>query len=356
MSYQAQYLRQYSEAFARWKDPRHLTAATAIHDYLTRFLLAPNGAFYTSQDADLDQTTTGHVYYALDDAGRRKLGVPRIDVHQYARENGWAIAGLVAYYDVTNDKAALATAETAARWVQANRTIDGGGFRHGANDRGGPFIGDTLAMGQAFLSLYAATGDRAWLTAAIATGSSLGTIFADASGGFLPNKATEAEIGAFKTAPKQFDDQIAVARFMNLLGHYTGQGGFKALAAQAMRYAIGADDAIDRPLPGLLLADLELGRAPTHVTVIGQKDDREAQRLDAAARALPAGYKRLDWWDTREGPLGNQDITYPELDKPAAFACGNRTCSLPAFTAPDLTDAVQTMARQEATQAARAGH
>ena len=356
MSYQAQYLRQYSEAYARWKDPRYLAAATAIQSYLTRFLLGPDGAFYTSQDADLDQTTTGHVYYALDDGARRKLGLPRIDPHQYARENGWAITGLVAYYNVTDDKAALATAETAARWIQAHRALEAGGFRHGADDRGGPFIGDTLAMGQAFLSLYAATGDRAWLTAATAAGSAIGTIFADPAGGFLPNKGTEAQLGAFKTAPKQFDDQIGVARFMNMLGQYTGQGGFKALAAQAMRYAVGAADGLERPLPGLLLADFELGRAPTHVTVVGHKDDSAAQLLDAAARALPAGYKRLDWWDTREGPLGNQDITYPELDNAAAFACGNRTCSLPTFTATDLTDAVRSMVRQEAVLAAKAGH
>src|SRR6202021_1482402 len=104
-------------------------------------------------------------YYALGEADRRKLGMPRIDKNMYARENGWAISGLVAFYDVTNDPKVLAIAEKAAKWVNDNRALPGGGFRHGDKDRGGPYLGDSLAMGQAFLDLYAATGNRDWLGA-----------------------------------------------------------------------------------------------------------------------------------------------------------------------------------------------
>ena len=53
--------------------------------------------------------------------------------------------------------------------------------------------------------------------------------------------------------------------------------------------------------------------------------------LHAAGRAYPASYKRIDWWDTREGPLPNPDVQYPELEQPAAFACTNRICSQPVF-------------------------
>src|ERR1700685_324506 len=140
MSFQAQYLRQYSQAYALWKDPKYLNAARDIERYLAAFLLSPDGAFYVSQDADL-----------------RKRGMPRIDKNLYARENGWAISGLVALYDVTNDPKVLAIAVRAAKWVDDNRLLPDGGFRHGDRDRGGPFLGDTLAMGQAFLDLYAAT-------------------------------------------------------------------------------------------------------------------------------------------------------------------------------------------------------
>src|SRR5258705_8967496 len=71
MSFQAQYLRQYSQAYALWKDPKYLTAARNIERYLADFLSSPDGAFYVSQDADLDHDTDGHKYYALGDAERR---------------------------------------------------------------------------------------------------------------------------------------------------------------------------------------------------------------------------------------------------------------------------------------------
>src|SRR4051812_36377515 len=175
MSFQGQYLRQYSQAYALWKDEKYLRAARDIERYLVAFLQGPEGAFYVSQDADLDHDTDGHKYYALADAERRKLGMPRIDKNLYARENGWAISGLAAYYDVTNEPAALAIAERAAKWVIDNRALPNGGFRHGEKDRGGPFLGDTLAMGQALLDLYAATGNRDWLTSAARAGDFVAT-------------------------------------------------------------------------------------------------------------------------------------------------------------------------------------
>jgi uncharacterized protein len=58
MSFQAQYLREYSQAYARWRDRRYLGAAKAIEAYLTGFLLGPEGAFYVSQDADLNTRST----------------------------------------------------------------------------------------------------------------------------------------------------------------------------------------------------------------------------------------------------------------------------------------------------------
>ena len=52
---------------------------------------------------------------------------------------------------------------------------------------------------------------------------------------------------------------------------------------------------------GILLADKELGAPPLHVTVVGKKDDPAARSLFMAAIALPANYKRVEWWDEREG-------------------------------------------------------
>jgi uncharacterized protein YyaL (SSP411 family) len=351
MSFQAQYLRQYSQAYALWKDPKYLAAARDIERYLSGFLASPDGAFYVSQDADLDHDTDGHKYYALSDGGRRKLGMPRIDTNLYARENGWAISGLSAYYDVTNDPKALAIAERAAKWVIDNRALPDGGFRHGEKDRGGPFLGDTLAMGQAFLDLYAATGNRDWLTSAARTGDFV-TTFKDEAGGFLTSKTSEGKTGVLAKPAKLIDDQVQVIRFMNLLNRYYGTDVYRDQASHAMRYLAGASAEMMRPLPGVLLADEELAVEPTHMTIVGHKDDARAQSLHALARALPARYKRLEWLDLREGKLPNPDVEYPDLGEPAAFACSNRICSFPSFNAEELQATVKQMAKLKPSRAA----
>ena len=271
----------------------------------------------------------------MSDSERRKLGMPRIDKNMYARENGWAISGFAAYYNVTNDPKALAIAERAAKWVIDNRALPDGGFRHGEKDRGGPFLGDTLAMGQAFLDLYAATGSRAWLTAAAKAGDFI-TTFRDEAGGFVTSKTAEGKTGVLARPAKLIDDQVQVARFMNLLNRYYGEERYREQASHAMRYLASASAEMARPLPGVLLADEELAIEPTHMTVVGSKDDARAKTLHALARALPARYKRLEWLDLREGKLPNPDVEYPDLGEPAAFACSNRICSFPSFNAEEL--------------------
>jgi uncharacterized protein YyaL (SSP411 family) len=350
MAFQAQYLRQYSQAYALWKDPKYLTAARDIERYLAAFLLSPDGAFHVSQDADLDHDTDGHKYYALGDGERRKLGMPRIDRNLYARENGWAISGLCAYYDVSNDPKALAIAERAAKWVIDSRSLPTGGFRHGAKDRGGPFLGDTLAMGQAFLDLYAATGNRDWLTAAAKAGDFVAT-FRDEAGGFVTSKTSEGKTGVLAKPAKLMDDQVQVARFMNLLNRYYGDETYRGQASHAMRYLSSASADMMRPLPGVLLADEELAVEPTHMTIVGHKDEPRAQALHALARALPARYKRLEWLDLREGKLPNPDVEYPDLGEPAAFACSNRICSYPSFNAEELQATVKQMAKLKPSRA-----
>ena len=62
----------------------------------------------------------------------------------------------------------------------------------------------------------------------------------------------------FAKPAKLMDDQIQVARFMNLLNRYYGNDAYREQASHAMRYLAGASADMIRPLPGVLLADQEL--------------------------------------------------------------------------------------------------
>ncbi len=340
LAFQADDMRIYAEAYARWRDARYLKAAQALQHYVAAFLTSPEGAFYVSQDADLSRAVAGHEYYARGDAARRQLGIPRVDTHEYARENGLSIRGLCKLYDVTGDPAALAAAARAANWVIAQRALPGGGFRHDAKDAGGPYLDDTLAMGQAFLALYRSTGERQWLTHARAAMDYIAREFRDARGGFAAAPAPAGATGVFRDPVRTIEENAAVARFANLLNRYSAEARYRKAALHAAKFLAAATAGLDTPRTEVLLADRELGAAPIHITVVGGKSDPIARALHAAALGFPAGYLQVDWWDRAEGPLPNPEIQYPTLPRAAAFACTQSTCSNPVFEPQSIAQTV----------------
>jgi uncharacterized protein YyaL (SSP411 family) len=329
MSIQADNMRVYALAGAAWHVPAFEQAALDIQRYVAGFLTGPDGAFYVSQDADLVPGEHSDAYFALDDAARRGRGIPRVDRHVYARENGWMIESLAALYGVTGRDEFLLEAVRAAVWAAQNRALPGGGFRHDAGDSYGPYLGDTLTMGRAFLALYAATADRHWLERARQAASFIGAHFADASGAGFDTTARSTDPAS---RPRQErDENIALARFANLLVQYTGDAQPRAMAESAMKYLVTPEVARRLPAAGVLLADAEAGRAPLHITIVGHKDDAAARGLFLTALSAPSLYERVEWWDVREGPLPNPDVEYPQMKRAAAFLCTEGRCSLPSF-------------------------
>ncbi len=327
MQMQAENLRIYSLAYEQFKNPAYLKAALDIHRYLKAFLMSPEGAFYTSQNADLIDGVHSDKYFKLDDAARRKQGIPRIDKHIYSRENGWAINSLVALYQATGDQQYLSEAITAANWIMTNRSHAEGGFTHDAKDVSGPYLNDTLAMTRAFVNLYASSGDRQWLDRARAGFAFIAAHFKNAEGaGFLT--AAVPTDHAYKPHPER-DENLVLAKVANLAYQYTGDESIQKISQDAMKFPVTPEIAKEFTAAGTLLADSELTAQPTHLTIVGHKDDAASLELFRTALQFPSTYKRVEWWDKREGTLPRGDVEYPELDKPAAFVCTERSCSSP---------------------------
>ena len=342
MSYQADDLRLYSEAYARWHDPRYLTAANSLFTYIQTFLTAPDGSFYVSQDADVSSALTGHEFYAHDDAARRKLGMPPIDQHRYARETGWAIRALAKYYDVTGDAQALQRAQAGAHWALANRKLPNGGFRHDQQDRLGPFLDDNLAMTQGFLALYRSSGDRAWLAHATETLNFIDASFRSSKAGFIAAPIDARARGVFSEPVRLPDQNAALVRVANMANHYSGNPRFHEMALHGMKFLSAmATPAEEQLLPDIVLADRELSNAPIHISIVGGKHDPAAQALHAAALRYPADYLQVDWLDRTEGELPNPEIQYPDMGRAAAFACANGACSTPVYEAKEIAVAVR---------------
>src|SRR5581483_8517083 len=143
-------------------------------------------------------------------------------------------------------------------------------------------------------------------------------------------------------AVPQTAENISLARFANLLAHYTGKPEHRAMAETAMRYLADPKIALDEITePGILLADDELHSDPLHLTVMGPKGDDAAAHLFATVERLPSWYKRVEWWDKAEGNLPNPDVSYPSPKRPAAFVCTENRCSLPIFDPDKIADFVK---------------
>ena len=345
---QADTIRSYSLAYAQWHDPADLAAARATRSYVERFLKSPDGAFYVSQDADLVQGEHAASYFALNNQARLALGVPRVDTHLYARENGWMIASLTQLYAAAADPSVLAEAERAATWVITNRSLPNGGFKHAATDASGPYLGDSLAMGQAFLDLYTATGDRRWLDRAEAARRFIALKFSKpGTPGYLTAAAPTDR--AYSPHPER-DENVELARFANLLYQYSGAAADNAMSMKAMQY-MATPEIASRPMSGgVLLAQTEFTTPPIHITVVAPRANPAAQQLFQTALKVPLTYKRIEWLDPSAGLPVRDDVHYPKLDHPAAFLCTERACSSPIFTAENLNLKIARALASNATQ------
>jgi len=329
MSFQAEYARIYALAYAQFGDPRYLKAANDIYRYVKEFLSSPDGVFYVSQDADLVKGEHSEGYFKLSNSERRKLGIPAVDKHRYARENGWMIHSLAILYTATGERRYLDDALTAVRWVIANRSLPGGGFRHDDKDIAGPYLEDTLSMGRAFVGLYLATADREWLKRASDAAAFIEKNFRHKEPGYVTSVDPKGSI----LKPKVIQDEnTMLVRFANQMYRYTGAESYRNTAEHAMRYLATEQIAL-RFLSntGILLAGFESANDPLHITIVGHKDDPQAQALFQAAIRYPSTYRRIEWWDKREGEMPNPDVQYPDLPRAAAFVCTNGTCSLPIY-------------------------
>jgi uncharacterized protein YyaL (SSP411 family) len=235
-----------------------LAAARDVHRYLDSFLKSPEGAFYVSQDADAVPGEHAGEYFTLGDEDRRARGIPRVDTHLYARENGWVIDALVAFHRATGEPALLEEARTAARWVIAERSLPDGGFRHDALDPAGPYLGDTLAMGRACVSLWEATREREWIDRATAAASFIAKHFAlpKGSAGYA-SLAMTSKVTNVPRRPNR-DENVLVARFASALHRATSNPGHRAMAERAMRFLAAPSVASARPVGPVLLADREI--------------------------------------------------------------------------------------------------
>lgn len=306
MASQAGHLRLYALAHALWDNRIFKSAALQIRAYLCRFLASPVHAFYAGQ-LDRIRDCEPRSYYAMNELQRLRHGIPEIDTRILARENGWAIEALATCYEYCNDAAALELAVKAAHWIINQRSIADGGFKNG--EETSYRLGDTLAMGRAFLQLYRATADADWLVRAINAADFIALHFHHRGGGFVPAVNTR---GKLQTGPG-IDENLSLMRFANLLSFYSGIKRHRGMAKHCFRFLCLDEVAAARDEEtGILLADQEYNERPLQITVIGSRKDQRAGALYRAALNHYPWYKKLAWQDPGECPLQGREFYFKQ--------------------------------------------
>ena len=326
-----------------WLEP-----ARKIADYMHAFMRSPDGGFYTSQDADLrrpgKESVLGAEYYALGDAERRALGLPRVDTNVYADLNGHMIRGLAELYVASGDAKVLDSAVRAAERVLATHRTARGGFLHGEDDdpNGLLFLPDQAAMGFAFIALHRATADARWLEHARALAEFVTASLQDREGGgFWAHTEDPDAVGVFAQRRKPLAENGLVARFLVAMHRYDDGDGTKATPwlepARRALVAVGEKKGVraeGRIVDTYLLALEELSMPTVDITVVGAADDDRTRALHRAALRYPEPRGLVE--------LQAPGDRYPDIGKPAVYFCTATACSTPmtdAQTLPAKADA-----------------
>lgn len=345
---QAGALRTFAEAYRLTGDARWRAHADAVRGYLRAFLRGEDGAFYTSQDADLGghgqagPSLRGDAFYALDDAGRRALGAPRVDTHVYASMNGQLIEALALLSRATGQRAPLAEATRAMdRIHETHFDADTGLYRHdGSAEDPLRYLADQAFVLRALIALEQVTQQATYRERAVALAAATREHLEAADGGFYAH-TEDPRSGGFFERRIPVAENAAMARGLMALSRLAEDDALIEVAANALRAAADPTElrSLGRMVGDFLLALEELEAGHVVLSVVGP-DTPETQALFQAAQALDDPRALVE--------LGRPGASrYPYPGQPAVFLCSGEACSMPVTEPGELADAARAFLASE---------
>ncbi len=336
-----------------WAAPGH-----EVVRFIEAFLVTPDGGMRASMDADLrspgQALVPGAEYFARDDAGRRALGLPRIDPTVYASTNGLVAAGLARFAsslprDEPRRARALALAEGAVSHSMAHhRDATSGLFAHAAGETARLHLADQVAMLRALLSLQHATGDAHRAEQARSLADAIERTFCTPAAGcrsYASAGATAQSPDASPTvaalhAPRvSLEENGRLAQCLAALADLSTERGYEE---RGRSYLVAAATPDSIRIQGRIVGDFLLGatlltspRAVGHV--IGPRDDPRTLALFDAALAAADLRVQVELAAPGEG-------RYPYPGEPAMFACSLDACAAPVTDPAAVGRALRTLA------------
>jgi uncharacterized protein YyaL (SSP411 family) len=212
------------------------------------------------------------------------------------------------------------------------RTVDGINIR---TDSAVHELLDRVAIARALYSLYSITGDSTWLDDSMVV---LNKLIGE-RGVFTKNLDENAPLSS------RIEAATALARLSNMIYFTTREAQYREVARRAL----------DSAMPGrceqvsvvdaarLLLAEEELRAEPPHAVLIGHGDNSVTEELWQVMLSKLPSYVRRERFSSVSDLRSGSDRHYPKLSKAAVFLCSRKRCSVPIFTAAELTKRIAEM-------------
>lgn len=302
--------------------------AERIVKYCDRFLLQPNGLFASAQDADLVAGEHAEAYFDLNNKGRLKQGIPRIDTNTYTNSNA-AMAEALAILSVASGKPAyMKRALHIVEHILHHRSHNTGLFTH-RDAATKTTLDDNLALAQCLLTLHRLTDKPAFKTRSINLLQKVVAQFQLSNGAF----ANPAAVAAMTPEPV-ISENIRATRLLNLAGHLWND---KNLGEAAQRsYAFLLSDAAYETYyieAAMVTLAQEMESEPLHLVTV--KTGTDNGELEAAARTFPLFYVHVETYPASDLPE-HLAMLFGNVAQTTVFSCTETACSAPVIAPKEL--------------------
>ena len=276
---------------------------------------------------------------------RRERPAPAVDDKVVTSWNALAITAFAEAGRAFSSDRYIHAARTCARFIMEQLHDDGGRLlRSWRNDVGTvpAFADDHAVLTSALLTLYEATGDTEWFTAARHLADRMLELFFDGErGGFFQ---IGADTDTLVVRPKDVYDNAtpsgnsAAANALLRLAMFTGDATYESAAVSAIRLVAGI--VADAPSAfGHALCALDLLLSPRReVAVVGARDDATTRAL-----AGTVAHRFRPHVVVARGEGDGRDEAVPLLEgrtlvdgRPAAYVCERFACQTPVTEPDDL--------------------
>ncbi len=344
LSANAELLENHIFAFQATGEESYKKTALEVIRWLENFMQDSKGGFYGSQDADVgshepdSEFIAGEEYFNLDDDARRKLGIPHVDKNLFSDWNGQMIRAYLTAYPALGEKKLLDFALLSLNRIKKTAWDAKSGMAHNpaAKTVVRWLITDQVEIVRASTMAYQVTGKKEYLDFAKEVMAWVLNNLQDAKGGgFYSSPLSNLSYGNLSFPDKPFDENSEAALTLVELYRLTGNAAYKKAAEHTLKLLFKFYPNRGY-MAGTFAAALRLyGSYPNQIVIVGDSKDKAAQALLTAALRYYDPNKIVIFLDKSTKPLKLGEIEFPEMDKPALFACRQSLCS------PPITDAAK---------------